>query len=101
MSDAVLLLLPEVLDPADATACWWRLSGGAVVAEGTDAGWRTGDIPLIALAPVAASPLDWPEPQGETDKQRLGIARAAALQQGMADPATLTPWPGRSRASLP
>src|SRR5690242_5852206 len=89
MSDAVILLLPSVRDDADASASWWRVIGGAVVDEGTDGSWRAGDIPLIALAPVAATRLEWPEPQGETERQRLGIARASATQQGMADPETL------------
>lgn len=89
MSDPILLLLPAVLDRADATACWWRLSGDAVVAEGTDGAWRVADVPLIALAPVASARLEWPEPQGETERQRLGVARAGAVQQGMADAATL------------
>ena len=89
MSDVILLLLPAVLDSADATACWWRLSGGAVLAEGTDGSWRSAELPLIALAPVASARIDWPEPQGETERQRLGIARAGAVQQGMADLATL------------
>lgn len=89
MNEALLLLLPAVCDPADATACWWRVSGDAVVEEGTDGNWRAAQLPIIALATVAAVRLDWPEPQGETERQRLGIARAAAVQQGMADPATL------------
>lgn len=97
MSDALLLLLPEVCDHADPTAAWWHLSGEAVMAEGRDGGWRalaapaTGGsgLPLIALAPTALVRLDWPEPQGETERQRLGVARAAAIQQAMADPATL------------
>ena len=89
MNDALLLLLPAVCDPADATACWWRVSGGAIVEQGTDASWRATQLTLIALAPVSAVRLDWPEPQGETERQRFGVARAAAVQQGMADPATL------------
>ena len=97
MSDLLLLLLPSVIDPADASACWWRLSGDAIVADGTDAEWRAlaapvngaPGLPLIALAPVALARLDWPEPQGETERQRLGVARAAAIQQGMAEAATL------------
>lgn len=97
MSDQLLLLLPAALDRADATAYWWHLSGDAIVAEGTDTHWRSlaapvaGErgVPLIALAPVASVRIEWPDPQGETERQRLGIARADAMQQGMADVATL------------
>jgi general secretion pathway protein L len=97
MSDSLLLLLPAVTEPADASACWWRLSNGQVVQEGVDQAWRalvhppTGGpgLPLIALTPVSAVRLDWPEPDGDTERQRLGVARAASLQQGMADAATL------------
>jgi hypothetical protein len=64
--------------PADATACWWRVSGDAVVAEGHR--WRVA--PRDAAADRAGAgcrgPLDWPEPQGETERQRLAIARAGA-----------------------
>jgi general secretion pathway protein L len=108
MSDALLLLLPGVCDPADATACWWHLSADAIVAEGTSAEWRplaspiTGGpgLPLIALVPVASARIDWPEPQGETEKQRLGVARVAALQQGMADVATLHAVAGQVEGRL-
>ena len=97
MSDVLILLLPEVCDPADASAHWWHLSAGLVVAEGSDVGWKTlavpltgaTGMPLIALAPVAPVRLDWPEPQGETERQRLGVARAGSLRGGMADTETL------------
>ncbi|UUR08370.1 type II secretion system protein GspL [Sphingomonas glaciei] len=89
MSDATLLLLPAVCDAADATACWWRLSGDAIVSEHVDAEWRGQALSLIALAPVAAVRLDFPESQGETARQAQAIARSAAIEQGMADAATL------------
>lgn len=97
MSDRLLLLLPTGGDRADAAAHWWRVSGVAVVERGSDAAWRAlaappgggPALPLVALAPVAAVRLTWPEPQGATERQRLGIARAMALQDGMADPSTL------------
>lgn len=97
MSDQLLLLLPSVCDPADGAAHWWRVSGGAIAEHGSDETWRalavppTGGagLPLIALAPVAAVRLDWPEPVGETERQRLGVARAAAIQGAMADATTL------------
>jgi general secretion pathway protein L len=97
MSETLVLLLPTVCDPADATAWWWRVSADAVLVEGTDSNWRslaapsTGSpgLPIIALAPVASTRLDWPEPEGDTERQRLGVARAAALQHGMAEAATL------------
>lgn len=97
MSDQLLLLIPSVCDPADAAAHWWRVSGRVITDHGSDEAWRalavppTGGagLPLIALAPVAAVRLDWPEPVGETERQRLGVARAAAMQGGMADAATL------------
>ncbi|WP_426267086.1 type II secretion system protein GspL [Sphingomonas sp. LHG3443-2] len=89
MSDTLLLLLPAVSDRADATACWWRVSGDAIVAEGADGDWRLQTLPLVALAPVAATRLDWPEPEGQTERQRLAIARANSVTQGMAEAATL------------
>lgn len=89
MSETLLLLLPQVCNPADAVACWWRVSAGAIVAEGVSADWREFDAALIALAPVSSVRLDWPKPEGETERQRLGVARATALRQGLADTATL------------
>lgn len=96
MSDRLLLLLPALCEPADATVHWWRISDEAVVEHGSDCAWRdlvsplTGPaLPLVALAPVASVRLAWPEPDGATEKQRLGVAKAMALQQGMADPSTL------------
>ncbi|NJC06591.1 general secretion pathway protein L [Sphingomonas kaistensis] len=89
MSDATLLLLPAVCDPADATACWWRLSGDAVLSDHVDADWRSQGLPLIALAPVASVRLDFPDRHGETARQAQAIARSAAIEQGMADAATL------------
>ena len=60
MSDTLLLLLPAVSDRGDATVCWWRVSGDAIVAEGTGSGWRLETLPLGAPAPGAATPLAWP-----------------------------------------
>lgn len=89
MSDILLLLLPAVIDRADATACWWRVSGDAVVAESTNGDWRLETLPLVALAPVAAASLNSPEAEGQNERQRLAIARANAISQGMAEAATL------------
>lgn len=97
MSERLVLLLPAVTDPADAAAHWWRVSETAVLESGSDARWRdfaapaTGGpgLPLVALAPVAAVRLAYPEASGETERQRLGVARALALGASMAEADTL------------
>jgi general secretion pathway protein L len=61
--------------------------------QGTGAEWlvRLADsgLPLVAFAPVAAVRLSFPAASGETEKQKLGVARAEALGGSMAEPATL------------
>ena len=97
MTERLLLLLPAVVDPADVAAKCWRVIDGEVIELPEDADWRDlvrpadggAGLPLIALAPVAAVRIDRPVPEGETDKQRLGIARAKAVAASMADPSTL------------
>lgn len=98
MTQRLLLLLPEVRPPGDASASWWRLDEEAILEEGSGADWRqfvrppaAGGIglPLVALAPSAAVRLSFHEAKGETDRQRLGVARAEALAGAMADPATV------------
>lgn len=97
MTDRLLLLLPAVCDPGDAALHWWRLSDSGVAEQGSDDRWRalatppTGGagVPVVALAPVAAVRLSWPDPEGATLAQRLGVARAGALAEAVGDPATL------------
>ncbi|WP_300975003.1 type II secretion system protein GspL [Sphingomonas sp. LHG3406-1] len=97
MTDLLLLLLPAVCDPADAAVHWWRLADGSVAELGSDERWRalavppTGGagLPVVALAPVAAVCLGWPEPEGATLPQRLGVAKATALGDAVGDPSTL------------
>nr|WP_314444182.1 type II secretion system protein GspL [uncultured Sphingomonas sp.] len=97
MTSGLLLLLPARPAPGDTATCWWQVLEGTIVDHGSGTGWQamaappTGGpaLPVIALAPVAAVGLGWPDPEGATDRQRLGIARAASLAEAMADPATL------------
>lgn len=97
MTSRLLLLLPDHPGPGDTATCWWRVSGGVITDHGSGTEWQamvappTGGpgLPVIALAPVAAVSLGWPAPEGATDRQRFGIARAGSLAAAMADPATL------------
>jgi general secretion pathway protein L len=93
MTERLLLLLPSVCVPGDATAHWWHVANDTVLEQGTGKEWLArlagGGVPLVALAPVASVRLSFPAAAGETEKQKLGIARAEALAGSMAEPATL------------
>lgn len=93
MTERLLLLLPAVCPPGDATAHWWRVSADSVLEQGSGSEWvglaGAGRLPLVALAPVASVRLAFPDASGETERQRLGVARAEALAASMAEPATL------------
>lgn len=93
MTERLLLLLPPVAVPGDASAHWWRLSADAVLEQGSGPEWlaiaRAERLPLVALAPVASVRLAFPQSAGETERQRLGVARAEVLAASMAEPATL------------
>jgi general secretion pathway protein L len=69
------------------------VSVDAVLEHGSGPEWlvahKDRGLPLVALAPVAAVRLAFPQAAGETERQRLGVARAEALAGSMAEPATL------------
>jgi general secretion pathway protein L len=98
MNERLLLLIPAVRVAGDPSAHWWRVSDERVLEQGSGPEWRSlarlaggggAGLPLVALAPAAAVRLSFPEPKGETDRQRLAIARSEALAASMAEPATL------------
>ncbi|MBA2467014.1 MAG: hypothetical protein H0V46_05340, partial [Sphingomonas sp.] len=105
MTEALVFSLPEVADAARPEAHWWRVADGAIVARGADGAWvglaRGGAaMTLIGLAPAASVRLTMasPAPGAATPRQAASVARVAAVEDSLGDPATLhavtVPVPG-------
>lgn len=87
--ERLLVLLPVEPVGADAVAHWWRVAGGTVVASGCDATWPEGAGQIVGLAPTARLRLDFPSPDGLPEgRQRLTVARIAALDDALAENGT-------------
>lgn len=94
MRDRLVVLLPADPAAAGGAADWWFISGDTITARGSGEEWRgyAADrlVLQIGLAPSAALRIDFPDtPAGAAERQRLAIARLAALDRAIADPATL------------
>lgn len=94
LPDRLVVLLPA--DPAGSgpAAYWWLVRGDAIAERGSGSEWQAlaldRSIVQVGLAPIASLRLAFPEaPAGATARQRLAIARLAALDSSIADPATL------------
>lgn len=108
MIDRILLLLPAAPDRNEAVASWWSMTGDDIVEQGTDARWIElvarvtpgGSLSLVALAPVAAVRLSFPQAEGTTERQRAGVARARALAESFAETETLHAVAGEDEGRL-
>lgn len=97
MTDALIYALPEAPLAQQQPIHWWRIAGGAMVASGGEPDWPAqaaladGGHRIIALAPVAAVRLDFSEARttAASPRQAAAIARVAAVEQSIGDPATL------------
>lgn len=98
MSNTLIYALPEVTLAEQRATHWWRIDGGLVAASGSDPDWptqtMTGDgtpLRIVALAPAAAVRLDFSEASvaAASPRQAAAIARVAATEQSIGDPATL------------
>ena len=92
--DALLVQLPSVPDAAQGEAHWWHVVDGAIVARGADRGWMTlagEQRRVVALAPSALVRLALveAEPGATTPRQAATVARVAATERSLGDPATL------------
>ena len=97
MTTATIILLPELPGSSDRAMHWWAVVDGAVVNRGVGEEWLDAlgtagagaDGRLIALAPATAVRCVVAPAATATQRQALGVARSAALVDGLADPATL------------
>ena len=90
--DTLLVALPDVVVPGDATAHWWRVSGGAVVARGVGGDWIAAPATrVVGLAPASRVRTLPTAPDAATAnlRQAIGVARNAALEASLGDPETL------------
>ncbi len=98
VAETLILALPEVADPAFREAHWWLVADGAIVESGVGADWPSlvDDAAgqrrrLVALAPIAAVRLVFAPANSSaaSPRQAAAIARVAAVEQSLGDPATL------------
>jgi len=98
VAETLLFALPEVVDAAHREAHWWLVDDGAIIEAGVDADWPALAINplaqrrrLVALAPVAAVRLAFApaNPAAASPRQAAAIARVAATEHSLGDPATL------------
>lgn len=94
MADALVFSLPAVPDAAQPKAHWWRVVDGAIVDRGADSAWAAAaaDVTrLIGLAPAASVRLTLAKANSSasTPRQAATVARVAAVEQSLGDPATL------------
>lgn len=92
--DRLVVLLPADPLHGGAAADWWLMTGDTVTAQGSGEEWQAiaagGGVIQIGLAPSNMVRIDFPHPPIEAaERQRLGIARLAALDRAIADPETL------------
>lgn len=108
-ADRLVVLLPS--DPAgsDGAADWWLVRGGAIIESGSGREWsiHASDRLLVqvGLAPTGALRIAFPDtPAQAGDRQRVAIARLAALDSSISDPATLhavaAPLGGKASGTL-
>jgi len=98
VADTLVFALPEVADPAHREAHWWLIAGGEVINAGVGAEWPALATDaagqrrrLAALAPTAAVRLAFAPANAAaaSPRQAAAIARVAAVEQSLGDPATL------------
>lgn len=98
MTYTLIYALPEKTLVEQRATAWWRIADGLVVASGSDADWpaqaMTADgsaARTVALAPAAAVRLDFSQASSAAASplQAATIARVAASEQSIGDPATL------------
>lgn len=94
MADAIVFALPENPDSDRSEAHWWLVSGGHVVESGQGAEWIAlaagEERKRVALAPAASVRLAIAErPAAVSDRQAASIARIAAVEASLSDPAAL------------
>ena len=89
--DRLLVLLPEQPATAGAEAHWWQVRGDVVAASQVSAQWlEFSGQPVIGLAPTTALRIAFSEQAGDaTERQRLTLARLAAISEAIAEPGTL------------
>jgi general secretion pathway protein L len=96
-----------VPDAAQGEAHWWRVVDGAIVERGVGTEWLAASADaakLTALAPAASVRLTLAEASASasTPRQAAAVARVAAIEQSLGDPATLhavtVAVPGEERA---
>ena len=98
MAETLVFALPEVADAAHREAHWWLIGDGAILEAGVGADWpalATDPLGqrrrLVALAPIAAVRLAFAPANASaaSPRQAASIARIAAVEQSLGDPATL------------
>jgi general secretion pathway protein L len=92
--DVLLVQLPAVPDAAQSEAHWWHVVDGRIVARGADRGWLAiggGPRRVIGLAPAALVRLSLSDAESgaATPRQAVTVARVAATERSLGDPATL------------
>jgi general secretion pathway protein L len=83
-----------VPDAGQADAHWWEVANGAIADRGVGREWlQLASQPrkLVALAPAALARVmrSDPQPGAATDRQAATVARVAAIEASLGDPATL------------
>lgn len=94
MADVLVFSLLPAPDPAHPETHWWRVVDGVIVERGADGAWvaAAGEgMRLIGLAPAASVRLALEEagPGASTPRQAATVARVAAVEHSLGDPATL------------
>lgn len=92
--DQLLLLLPDAPAGHGALVHWWHFREATLLDQGQGDGWLAlaagRDADIIGLAPTTSLRMVFPElPSGGQDRQRLAVARLAATDRLLADPATV------------
>lgn len=90
-AETLLVLLPDVPVAGDATAHWWRIESGAIVARGVGSEWlepaarRIGLAPATRVRTVAAMPSE----RAANPRQAIGIQRNSLLEESLGEAETL------------
>ncbi len=87
----IVVLLPDAPVAGDATAHWWRIEGGVIVARGVGSEWlepaarRIGLAPATRVRTVAAMPSE----RAANPRQAIGIERNSLLEANLGEAETL------------